>query len=117
MDRCILGIDPGISGALAFYFTSTPDRVAVEDMPVADGSISAPSLSQIIKRFAPSVAIIELVHSMPKQGVASVFSFGKSFGQAIGVVGALDIPLHFVTPNKWKKAYALGADKEECRAK
>lgn len=117
MDRVILGVDPGKSGALAFIFQNDMNRVAVEDMPLADGNISSPALAQIIKRFGPTVAVIELVHSMPKQGVASVFSFGKSFGQAIGVIGALNIPLHFVTPGKWKKSYGLGADKEECRAR
>lgn len=113
--RCVLGIDPGISGALGFYFTNATDRVSVEDMPVAGGSISAPLLADQIRRYAPTVALIEAVSAMPGQGVVSMFNFGKSFGQAIGVVGALGIPVHFVTPAKWKKHYGLSSDKEKCR--
>lgn len=114
--RCIMGIDPGLSGAIAFLFVDDPHRVAVEDMPVVDGNVSASLLAQKIKAFAPSYAVIEHVHAMPKQGVSSTFNFGKAFGQVIGVGGALNIPLHFVTPAKWKKRFLLSADKEEARA-
>lgn len=116
-DRVIMGIDPGLSGAIAFYFQNEPTRVAVEDMPLADGNISAALLADRIVTFGPTYAVIESVSAMPGQGVVSMFNFGKAFGQAIGVIGALNIPLHFVTPRKWKAAYNLGSDKEECRAK
>jgi crossover junction endodeoxyribonuclease RuvC len=112
---CILGIDPGVSGAIAFYFSETPDRIAVEDVPVVAGEISAALLADRIKAFSPSIAIIERVASMPKQGVKSMFNFGVSFGQARGVVGALNIPLHYVTPAKWKKHFSLSSDKELSR--
>lgn len=115
--RCIMGIDPGLSGAIAFLFIDEPHRVAVEDMPVVDGNVSASLLTQKIKAFAPSYAVIEHVHAMPKQGVSSTFNFGKAFGQVIGVGGALNIPLHFVTAAKWKRRFLLSADKEEARAK
>ncbi len=115
-DRCVMGIDPGLSGAIAFLFTRDPHRVAVEDMPVVDGNVSAPILAQTIKKYAPSYAVIEHVNAMPKQGVSSTFNFGKAFGQVIGVGGALNIPLHFVTASKWKRRFALSADKEEARA-
>lgn len=116
-NRCIMGIDPGLSGAIAFLFTNDPHRVSVEDMPVVDGNISAAILAKSIKTYAPSYAVIEFVSAMPKQGVTSTFNFGKAFGQAIGVLGALNVPLHYVTPRKWKLRYALSADKEEARAK
>ena len=115
--RCILGIDPGASGAIAFYFTNAADRVSVKDMPTVDGAISSALLADIIRCHGPCVAVIEAVGAMPGQGVSSMFNFGKAFGQAIGVVGALKIPAHFVTPGKWKKHYRLSADKEECRAR
>lgn len=67
-DRCVMGIDPGLSGAIAFLFTRDPHRVAVEDMPVVDGNVSAPILAQTIKKYAPSYAVIEHVNAMPKQG-------------------------------------------------
>lgn len=115
--RCILGIDPGLSGALAFHYMDAADLVAVEDMPLADGSISSALLASIIKRHAPTIAMIEAVSAMPGQGVTSMFNFGKAFGTTIGVVSALNIPLHFATPQKWKKHYRLSSDKEECRAR
>jgi hypothetical protein len=41
---CILGIDPGISGAIAFFFPVAPDRVAAEDMPVVAGEVDCATL-------------------------------------------------------------------------
>lgn len=117
-DRCILGVDPGLTGALAFIFQNEPNRVAIEDMPVADGDICAPLLSSLIRKYAPSYAVIEFVASMPGQGVASTFKFGKSYGQAIGVLGSHNVPLHYVTPSKWKSRFnLLKTDKEASRNK
>ena len=114
---CILGVDPGLSGAIAFYFPSRPERVAVEDMPLADGEISAPLLAEMIVSFQPALAVIERVSAMPGQGVVSMFNFGRAYGDVRGVIGALAVPVHYVTPGKWKKHYQLGADKEECRGR
>lgn len=112
---CILGIDPGVSGAIAFYFPGTPDRIAVDDVPVAGGEISAPHLASVIRRYSPSMAVIEKVNAFPGQGVSSVFNFGRSYGDVRGVVGALNIPLHFVSPQKWKKHFGLTSDKDLSR--
>lgn len=113
---CILGIDPGISGAIGFYFPAV-GRVCVEDVPLADGEINAPALAARIRDFMPSMVVLERVHSMPKQGVASTFKFGMSFGEVRGVIGTLGIPLYLVSPRTWKKHFQLTADKEEARAK
>lgn len=114
---CILGIDPGISGALAFYFSEAPDRVLVEDMLVAGKMVSAPLLANSIRRYAPSMAIIEAVGSRPGQGVSSTFRFGTAYGIAQGVIGALQIPVEFVSPQRWKKHFHLSGDKELSRTK
>jgi Holliday junction resolvasome RuvABC endonuclease subunit len=111
----IVGIDPGVSGAVAFYSPSAPDRIAVDDAPVAGGEISAPHLASMIRRYAPSMAVIERVNAFPGQGVSSVFNFGRSYGDVRGVVGALNIPLHAVSPQKWKKHFGLSADKDQSR--
>jgi crossover junction endodeoxyribonuclease RuvC len=113
---CILGIDPGLSGAISFLFHSAPYRVAAEDMPVVDGRVDVVTLADRIRQMQPSIAIIENVHSMPKQGVASTFKFGLACGAVHGVLGALAIPHHFVTPQVWKKHFRLSADKEESRS-
>lgn len=111
----IMGIDPGISGAVAFYFPVVPGRIAVDDVPVAGGEINVAELARLVRIHRPTLAVIERVGAMPGQGVVSMFNFGRSYGDVRGVVGALDIPLHFVTPQKWKKHFGLSSDKEECR--
>jgi crossover junction endodeoxyribonuclease RuvC len=116
MTICILGIDPGISGAIAFYFPDHPERVAVEDMPVAAGDVDAITLANRLSAMAPTLAIIERVGAMPGQGVSSMFRFGRAFGTAIGVVGALKVPMFLTTPAKWKSHFRLSSDKEEARA-
>lgn len=113
--KCILGIDPGISGAIAFYFPDAPDRVLAEDVPTVHDQIAAATLFDRIKQMNPDVAVIELVSAMPGQGVSSTFKFGRSFGTVIGVVQAAGIALHFVTPAKWKHHFNLNADKECAR--
>ena len=113
---CVLGIDPGLSGAIAFYFPDAPNLIAAEDMPVAAGEVDAATLARRIRAFNPTTAIIEQVGAMPKQGVASTFKFGQSYGTARGVVLALGIPLHQATPGRWKKHYRLDSDKEKSRA-
>jgi crossover junction endodeoxyribonuclease RuvC len=52
---------------------------------------------------------------MPGQGVTSMFNFGRSYGDVRGVIGAMEVPLHFVTPQKWKKHFGLSSDKEQSR--
>lgn len=112
---CIMGVDPGVSGALAFLF---PDdmRLIVMDIPVVDGQVDAVCVARRIRAINPTMAIVEKVHSMPKQGVASTFKFGMAYGTVLGTIGTLMIPLHLVRPAEWKKAFQLGADKEQSRA-
>jgi len=111
----IMGVDPGISGAVAFYFPMVPGRIAVDDVPVAGGEINVAELARLIRIHRPTLAVIERVSAMPGQGVASMFNFGRSYGDVRGVIGALDVPLHFVTPQKWKKHFGLSSDKDQSR--
>ncbi len=63
---------------------------------------------QVILKLAPDIqkfAIIESVHSMPKQGVKSVFTFGKGYGQWLGILASHEIPYTQVSPQKWMKFY------------
>jgi crossover junction endodeoxyribonuclease RuvC len=111
----IMGIDPGISGAVAFYFPMVPSRISVDDVPVAGGEINVNELARLIRIHRPTLAVMEKVSAMPGQGVVSMFNFGRSYGDVRGVIGAMDVPLHFVTPQKWKKHFGLTSDKEQCR--
>jgi len=115
----VIGIDPGKSGAIAFLVDGRLE--AVYDMPVVGNIISPHTLANLITWNAeldngePAVAVLEDVHAMPKQGVTSSFSFGRSLGVAEGVLGALGHPIVYVSAAKWKRALGLSADKGMCR--
>jgi crossover junction endodeoxyribonuclease RuvC len=95
-----LGIDPGQSGGIACLTSSGAVCYAVK-MPETERDIWL----QIISMGEPeSVAIIEHVHSMPKQGVASSFKFGQSYGFLRACLIAGPIPFDQVTPQRWQKA-------------
>lgn len=107
----ILGVDPGASGALAWL---NPDGTlaAVADMPSVDGTISGALLTQLLDQHPPvSEAWIEQVAAMPGQGVSSTFKFGRSYGAITGVLEARLTPIHYVTPNTWKRAAGLTTPK------
>jgi hypothetical protein len=113
---CILGIDPGLSGAIAFYFPSALDRVAAEDMPAAAGMVDSATLAARIRQLRPDLAVVERVASRPGQGVASTFKFGAAYGAILGILGALQIRTVLVTPTTWKRHFGLDSDKEKSRA-
>ena len=116
--RPIVGFDPGLSGAAA-VIDHDGDLVAVFDLPVmGDGKaarIDANLLARLIGEFAPAKAVVEQVGSMPKQGVASTFAFGRAVGVLAGVLGALSVPTAYVPPGTWKRSYRLSASKEDAR--
>ena len=111
-NRIFIGIDPGKAGGFAFIYDDiyiakkTPNTVS--EIAIEIGAI---------KLIAPDVsiyAIIEHVHSMPGQGVKSVFTFGKGYGQWLGILATLKIPYIEVTPNKWMKYYgAMPKEKKD----
>jgi len=118
---CILAIDPGISGAIAIYFTEAPDKVMVADMPLAGGDVNPHALRQMIEGYKPDFAIIEQVSPMPKEGVSSVWRFAAAYTTARVTVMLMNIPLVLVRPNIWKKAMMLtmgeGNRKEQSRVR
>jgi crossover junction endodeoxyribonuclease RuvC len=115
---CIAAFDPGSSsGAVAFYFTAHPGQISAEDLPVVAGQVDSATLAARLKQMRPDVAVIERVAAMPRQGVSSTFKFGTAYGILQGVVAALEIPVHFVAPGRWKKHFGLTSDKEQSRAR
>lgn len=112
----VLGVDPGITGALALV--TVDGHADVWDMPTIGGSkktIAGPLLADIIKEADVDICMLERVHAMPKQGVVSSFNFGVAFGIAQGIVTAMDTPIELITPQSWKRHYKLKADKEDAR--
>lgn len=117
----VLGIDPGLDGALALIETSL-DMLVIRDMPVAFSGtgkrreVVPTLLAQIIRDMEPDVAWLERVHAMPAQGVSSSFTFGQCYGMLRGVLGALGVPVHRVTPGAWKRELRLDQAKAGARA-
>ena len=108
----ILAIDPGISGALAFYYPDEPGRTSVYDMPLVDGDVNPHEIMRLIRLYAPAWAIIEQVSAMPKEGVSSVWRFASAYTAARITVMLANIPLVLVRPNAWKKAMNLPGGKD-----
>jgi len=125
MKLTIVGIDPGLTGAVAIRFLD--GHITIEDTPTtqvkkAGGKIGTEYLpremANILQNLKPSTThiYIENVHSMPKQGVASTFTFGKGFGIWIGIIAAFGLPVTFATPQRWKKYIMQGTyDKDAAR--
>ena len=121
-----IGVDPGKKGAIAIL-DGYGEIVALDDMPVAGNAVSGTLLTDFIEDSLNGVmpgddaegefvhAVVEQVHSMPKQGVASSFDFGKSYGIVLGVLAGARIPWVDVSPIRWKRSLRLSADKEQAR--
>jgi crossover junction endodeoxyribonuclease RuvC len=112
----ILGIDPGLGGALA-WLDDLGHLIEVRDMPVSGGEILPAVLADMLnaERRRPVHAFLERVASRPGQGVASMFKFGRGVGQVEGVLAALGVPVSLVTPAKWKGSLRIPADKGAAR--
>lgn len=116
---CVLAIDPGLTGALAFYFPAHPERVAIDDMPVANGEIDVALLARRIDQLAPAYAVVERVGPRPTDGCRQSFSFGGAYASVRATVTLCSVPMHLVAPATWKRHHKiLGADdpKEAARA-
>ena len=121
----VIGIDPGLSGAIAFL----PDEWVpwVEDMPVTGHSksgfvkraVDVVALAKMLEPFGiagQSRVFLERVNAFPGQGVGSMFSLGMSFWGVAGVIAALGMPLELIESKDWKAHYRLNKDKEMSRA-
>ena len=124
----IIGIDPGISGSICFF--ENGKILEVVEMPtMTDGKKNkrqvngAQIYNEILKRINKNDeqnirVIIEQVSAMPGQGVTSMFNFGQSFGILKGICSAMQLPMYFVRPAKWKKYYGLiNSEKDASRTR
>ena len=79
--------------------------------------------NEILKRINKSDkqntrVVIEQVSAMPGQGVTSMFNFGQSFGILKGICSAMQLPMYFVRPVKWKKYFGLiNSEKDASRTR
>jgi len=114
----ILGIDPGISGALA-WLSDDGHLISTMDMPAIEvhgkKKVSPQILTSELAGRRPILAVIEDVGAMPGQGVTSMFNFGYSAGILVGVCAGLGIPTVLYRPAVWKRAAGVPADKGAAR--
>lgn len=132
MRSSILGIDPGVSGALALFApnlsAASGARWQVIDMPVIGerAELNASALRDWLRRMEPEHAYLEFVAAMPSipdangkrrgMGVTSAFRFGGMFFAIKAVLACCDVPFSLVTPQSWKKSASLmKSDKEASR--
>ena len=111
----IIGVDPGINGAISII--ENKKIIEVYDTPtMIDGKknkrqINGAQVTNIFKERLNGekevVVVVEHVNAMPGQGVTSMFNFGQSFGVIKGICAALNLPIYFVRPSKWKKHFNL----------
>ena len=124
----IIGIDPGISGSICFF--QDGKIIDVVEMPtMTEGKKNKKQVngSQIFNEISEKIksldneeikVVIEQVSAMPGQGVTSMFNFGQSFGILKGICSAMQLPMYFVRPAKWKKYFNLiNSEKDASRTR
>ena len=122
----IIGIDPGLSGAIAILENNKV--LGIFEIPVmSEGKKNKKQLNsaQLVKLLKDNISkndevsvVVEQVNAMPGQGVTSMFNFGQTFGAIKGVCAALNLSIFFVRPSKWKKHFELiNSSKDSSRTK
>jgi hypothetical protein len=110
----ILGIDPGLDGAIA-VLTEAGELIAVQDMPtLLDGAkgrraVNPALFASIVYSTHASRAYCELIGPRPTDGTTSAFGFGRSRGIIEGVLAAAGVPLEMIAPPVWKRAAFIKA--------
>ncbi|MDA7593676.1 crossover junction endodeoxyribonuclease [Candidatus Pelagibacter sp.] len=124
----IIGIDPGITGSICFFQDGKIiDVIEMPNMPEGKKNKKQVNGAQIYYEISSRIkdmknedikVIIEQVSAMPGQGVTSMFNFGQSFGILKGICSAMQLPMYFVRPTKWKKYFnLLNSEKDASRTK
>ena len=124
----IIGIDPGISGSICFLEDGIiKDVLEMPTMTEGKKNKKQVNGSQIFNEISFRVktyekknikVVIEQVSAMPGQGVTSMFNFGQSFGILKGICSAMQLPIYFVRPAKWKKYFNLiNSEKDASRTR
>lgn len=112
--QTIIGIDPGLKGGIAIF---TPNEKIVTIMPTVnheEKELDLHFLGGILAQHAGNtkLAVLEKVHAMPKQGVSSMFKFGKVFGAIEAMLVAYQIPYVLPTPQAWQKKVLANIPKD-----
>src|SRR6266550_5358983 len=106
----VCGIDPGLSGALAFLDSATGQIAAVFDMPVLAimrgkgkrHDLDGHALLRLLEQYRPGHAFVEQAQAMPGQSAYATGIFFQVYGEIRGILIGLTVPLTVVHPKKWK---------------
>lgn len=118
----ILGIDPGLDGALALL-DCRGKVIEIVDMPTVPVVINKKNrriidkvkLFQNIERLAPALCCLEQASVRQGEGALGAFTTGRGFGILEGILSALQIPTLIVTPQRWKRDLQVTSDKKTSR--
>jgi len=123
----ILGIDPGLNGALSFY---DGEELIIHDMPTVEFQKNGKSRRKVdihklhrtmhdlmYPASHPNHIFIEQVSAQPSNGAAAAFSYGYGCGVVEATVALLNLPYSYVSPQKWKKAMNCPKDKNAARVR
>lgn len=123
-ERTVIGIDPGLGGALARLWPSE-GRLQIADMPTltitrggkARRVIDEYAVARLVDEWASSASCVwlERVGVMPGEGGVGAFSFGQGYGLLRGICVANFLTINDVLPQVWKRALAVKGDKDEAR--
>jgi crossover junction endodeoxyribonuclease RuvC len=124
MSALIVGIDPGVTGALALL-SDKGELLEVRDMPtLADGTkgrstVNSPLLAELLAKWHAREVFCEFVSARPTDGSVQAFAFGRTFAIIHGVCGALSLPISLITPGSWKRFHSIpaGDQKDLARSK
>lgn len=110
----LIGIDPGLTGAVAVVLNGK--LIGVTDLPVWNHEVDARALGKIVDNAEPEMVVIEKTQAMPKNGSIASYSLGYTSGQITGIVRVLRHPCVKIRPIDWKRKVGLvGKDKNASR--
>ena len=120
----IAGIDPGLSGAVAFHEALT-GALEITDMPTlaidrggkARREIDPHALADLFWKAHCGLAILEQAWPRPNDSAQGGFKVGDGYGAIRGVLAAVGVPYTIVSPQKWKRVLGITGDKDEARAR
>ena len=117
----VAGIDPGLTGALAII--DEYRVVFVDDLPVHQihagtrtrAELDLGGMRELLTSLTYDHVFIEQVAARPGQGVTSMFRFGLTAGQIVGLVAGLRVPYSLVLPQRWQRMTGCGPAPDEAR--
>lgn len=121
----VIGIDPGMEGALA-RFDSERNELDIVDMPIWRQSIGKTVRNRIDevgirdyfevgKLFGIDLVVLEAVGGRPKQSASGAFVFGDGVGVLRATITCNRIAWEATPPSVWKRLMRVPVDKPGIR--